>query len=147
MLEEVSGGNAGGGRSSEITRRYSKLRPVRDDDAITLWRPVGREELRLIRQSGMQAFPPPNQPMFYPVLSEEYALRMARDWNVMSGGVGYVVRFRVRADFINRYEAHSVGGSGHPEYRIPATDLPALNAAIVGPIEVAAEFHRRPEAL
>jgi hypothetical protein len=117
---------------------------MRDDDAITVWLPVGPEQLRLIRGAGMRALPPPGQPMFYPVLSEEYAQRMARDWNILSGGVGYVTRIRVRADFINRYEAHSVGGSGHPEYRIPAADLRAFNAAIVGQIEVAAEFHRKP---
>jgi hypothetical protein len=117
---------------------------MRDDDAITVWLPVSPEQLGLIRQSGMRALPPPGQPMFYPVLSEEYAQRMARDWNILSDGVGYVTRIRVRADFINRYEAHSVGGSGHPEYRIPAADLHAFNAAIVGQIEVVAEFHRKP---
>jgi len=115
-----------------------------DDDAIAVWLPVSPEQLRLIRQAGMRALPPPGQPMFYPLLSEEYAQRMARDWNILSGGVGYVTRIRVRADFINRYEAHSVGGSGHPEYRIPAADLEAFNAAIVGQIEVVAEFRRKP---
>src|SRR5687767_7487785 len=51
------------------------------DDVVTLWRPVGPKELELIRQSGMRAFPPrlPGQPIFYPVLSEEYARKIARD--------------------------------------------------------------------
>jgi hypothetical protein len=67
------------------------------DDAVTLWRPVGPKELELIRQSGMRAFPPrlPQQPIFYPVLSEEYARKIARDWNVPASGKGYVTRFRV----------------------------------------------------
>ena len=45
------------------------------EDSGTLWRPVGPAELALIRASGMRAFPPrlPEQPIFYPVLSEEYA--------------------------------------------------------------------------
>jgi hypothetical protein len=115
-----------------------------DDDAITVWMPISPERLRLIRQDGMRALPPSEQPMFYPVLSEEYAQRMARDWNILSSGVGYVARIRVRAEFLNRYEAHSVGGSGHPEYRIPAADLEAFNAAILGQIEIVAEFHRKP---
>ena len=48
-----------------------------------LFRPVGQEELELIRQSEFKAFPPrlPEQPIFYPVLSEAYATQIARDWN------------------------------------------------------------------
>jgi len=51
------------------------------EDSVTLWRPVGPAELALVRASGMRAFPPrlPEQPIFYPVLSEEYAIKIARD--------------------------------------------------------------------
>jgi hypothetical protein len=47
-------------------------------DIVTLWRPVGPRELKLIRQADMRAFPPrlPGQPIFYPVLSEDYAVKM-----------------------------------------------------------------------
>ena len=43
------------------------------EEGLTLWRPVGPEELRLIEESGMTAFPPrlPEQPIFYPVTTEE----------------------------------------------------------------------------
>ncbi len=43
----------------------------------TLYRPVGPKELALIQASGMKAFPPrlPDQPVFYPVLNQEYARR------------------------------------------------------------------------
>ena len=41
-----------------------------------------------------------------------------------------------------RYEVHSVGRAGqHEEYWIPAEELAAFNASIVGPIEVIAELH------
>jgi hypothetical protein len=48
-----------------------------------LFRPVGEKELRLIAESGYKAFPSrlPGQPIFYPVLNEEYARQIARDWN------------------------------------------------------------------
>ncbi len=48
---------------------------------VTLWRPVGPAELELIKQSGMRAFPPrlPEQPIFYPVTTEAYAIKIARD--------------------------------------------------------------------
>jgi hypothetical protein len=46
-----------------------------------LYRPVGQRELELIRDSGWSAFPPrlPHQPIFYPVLNEEYAVQIARE--------------------------------------------------------------------
>jgi hypothetical protein len=107
-------------------------------ETVTLWRPVGPEELALIEQTGMREFPPrlPEQPIFYPVLTEEYAVRIARDWNVPASGSGFVTRFRVRRDFLDEYAVQQVGGQVHLEYWIPAEDLPGLNAAIVGEIEV-----------
>jgi hypothetical protein len=59
---------------------------------VTLWRPVGPKELELIKASGMREFPPrlPDQPIFYPVLTEAYATQIARDWNVPASGSGFV---------------------------------------------------------
>src|SRR5678815_5347569 len=41
----------------------------------TLYRPVGQAEFDLVRASGYRSFPPrlQHQPIFYPVLSEQYA--------------------------------------------------------------------------
>jgi hypothetical protein len=112
------------------------------DETITLWRPVGPKELALIRESGMRAFPPrlPEQPIFYPVLSEDYAIKIARDWNVKASGSGYVTRFAVRKSYLDRHAVQEAGGRSHLEYWIPAEDLPAFNDAIVGEIEVTAEY-------
>lgn len=112
----------------------------------TLYRPVGQGEMELIRGSHFREFPPrlPEQPIFYPVLSEEYSTQIARDWNTKderSGFAGYVLRFSVRSEFLRRYDVHVVGSSAHREYWIPADDLPGLNANIVGEIEIVAEFH------
>src|SRR5579864_1101611 len=118
------------------------------DVVTTLYRPVGRKELELIRASGLRSFPPrlPAQPFFYPVLNEEYAVQIARDWNTKdaaSGFEGHVLRFRVRTDFLARYDIHVVGSSQHQEYWIPAGDLEQLNANIVGMIEVIREYQNR----
>lgn len=115
--------------------------PYFDSGVVTLWRPVGPLELELIAASGMRKFPPrlPEQPIFYPVLTEAYATKIARDWNAPRGG-GFVTRFRVRRDFMGRYPVQEAGGRDHTEYWIPAEDLPALNNAIVGQIEVVAEL-------
>jgi hypothetical protein len=75
------------------------------------------------------------------MLNEEYATRIARDWNVRQSGAGYVTRFEVRRSFLDNYEVHQVGGQTILEYWIPAEDLGALNASIVGTIKVIAEFH------
>ncbi|QIG81561.1 ADP-ribosylation/crystallin J1 [Stakelama tenebrarum] len=109
---------------------------------VTLWRPVGPEELALIRESGMRAFPPrlPGQPIFYPVVTEDYAIKIARDWNVPDSGSGFVTCFAVRRDFLDRYRVEEAGGRAHREYWIPAEDLSDFNAAIVGEIEVTHSF-------
>jgi len=113
-----------------------------DENALTLWRPVGPKELALIQQTEMRAFPPrlPDQPIFYPVLTEEYAVKIARDWNVPASGAGFVTRFRIKRSFIDKYAVQEAGGRAHQEYWIPAEDLDAFNAAIVGPIEVVRSF-------
>jgi hypothetical protein len=116
-----------------------------DTQTTVLYRPVGKNELALIRESGNIRFPPrlPEQPIFYPVLNEEYATHIARDWNAKHNRdkVGYVTRFRVRTEFLRRYDVQVVGGSGHREYWIPAEELEEFNRNIVGEIEVVAEYH------
>ncbi|MDX2237968.1 MAG: hypothetical protein NW203_10430 [Hyphomonadaceae bacterium] len=108
---------------------------------VTLWRPVGEAELKLIEASRWSAFPPrlPDQPIFYPVLNEAYAVQIARDWNAPRGG-GWVTKVKVKRSFLEAYEVQKVGSRGHLEYWIPADDLAAFNEAIVGAIEVTAEF-------
>lgn len=113
-------------------------------ETITLYRPVGKNELALIEASDYAAFPPrlPEQPIFYPVTNEEYATKIARDWNAKYNAdkLGYVTRFDVRKAFLDNYETKIVGGSNHEEYWIPAEDLEEFNKNIVGKIEVIAEF-------
>lgn len=118
------------------------------EEVTILYRPVGEKELELIRASGFREFPPrlPEQPIFYPVLNEEYATQIARDWNTKderSGFVGYVLRFAVKTEFLVEYDVHVVGSGDHREYWIPAAELPRLNSNIVGRIEVITEFRQR----
>jgi len=112
-----------------------------------LYRPVGPKELALVAASGHREFPPrlPGQPIFYPVLNEEYARQIARDWNVPASGAGYVTRFAVRNEFVARYPIQTVGGSVHQELWIPAEDLAEMNRNIVGLIEVIAEYKEATE--
>ena len=107
-----------------------------------LYRPVGPQELALIRATGNRAFPPrlPEQPIFYPVLNEEYANDISRKWNVRDYGAGYVTRFHVRKDFLAKYPVQIVGDRTDAELWVPAEELPAFNDNIVGEIEVIAEF-------
>jgi hypothetical protein len=80
----------------------------------TLYRPVGSDELNLIAASGYREFPPrlPGQPIFYPVLNEQYATQIARDWNAKDSQSksGFVTRFTVRTDYLSQFTVHNVGG-------------------------------------
>ena len=111
-------------------------------DAVVLWRPVGPAELDLVRAGGMRSFPSrlPDQPIFYPVTSRDYAIRIARDWNVPASGAGFVLRFAVRRTFLDGYVPQEAGGRDLTEYWIPAGELEAFNAAIVGKIVVTDTF-------
>ncbi len=115
----------------------------------TLYRPVGQKELDLICASGWTEFPPrlDGQPIFYPVLTEDYATRIARDWNTRdhdNGGVGYVLEFQVDDAFLDGYDVQEAGGREHLEYWIPAEDLDEFNSHIQGSIVVTAEYRGRP---
>jgi hypothetical protein len=111
-------------------------------ETTTLYRPVGPKELALIAASGFREFPPrlPEQPIFYPVLNEQYARQIARGWNVPASGAGYVTRFAVQKPFLARYPEQQVGASVHRELWIPAEELAEMNRNIVGLIEVIAEY-------
>jgi hypothetical protein len=112
-----------------------------------LYRPVGQREYELIEATGFQRFPPrlPGQPFFYPVANEEYATQIARDWNTqdeVSGWTGYVLRFRIRSEFLRKYPIRTVGSGSHQEYWIPADELVEFNDNIQGPIEAVICFRR-----
>jgi hypothetical protein len=111
-------------------------------ELITLYRPVGPKELALIEASGWKEFPPrlPDQPIFYPVTNEQYATQIARDWNVRHDGAGFVTRFQVSAQFVERYPEQKVGGTIHTELWVPADELMDFNRNIAGLIDVIAEF-------
>ncbi len=113
-------------------------------ETIILFRPVGTKELALIEASEFKTFPPrlPEQPIFYPVLNEEYATQIAREWNAKHNEDkrGYVTKFAVRKSFLDNYEIQIVGGRTHEEYWILAEDLDEFNRNIVGEIEVISEF-------
>src|SRR5215207_298685 len=111
----------------------------RFENNMILYRPVGLQELALIYDSGMKAFPArlPQQPIFYPVLQLAYARQTASDWNVKNGQfAGYVTQFKVEDDYLDQFEIHTVGGSQHQELWIPAEEVEELNRHLVGQIKV-----------
>ena len=113
---------------------------------LTLYRPVGLLELRLIAELGFRAFPPrlPEQPIFYPVLSQDYARQIARDWNLTdgpSGYAGFVTVFEVERPFVDRYEVQVAGAREHEELWVPAEELDEFNRHIAGDIRVLESFY------
>jgi hypothetical protein len=110
--------------------------------SVTLWRPTGQKELDLVAASGWRAWPPrlPEQPIFYPVLNRWYATKIAREWNVPHGGVGYVTRFDVGKDYLDRFPVQQAGGRDVLEYWIPAEQLDEFNENVTGLITEAARY-------
>lgn len=109
-----------------------------------LYRPIGTRELELIKDSGYLRFPPrlAEQPIFYPVLNEQYAAEIASRWNVKynEDHKGYVTMFEIEDEYGKRFEVHTVGGSYHQELWVPADELDAFNQHIIGEIQVISEF-------
>lgn len=112
------------------------------DEVMTLYRPIGLEELELVAASGFRRWPPrlPEQSIFYPVTNEEYAREITIEWNIRTSGVGYVTKFHVKKSFMDSYAIHKVGSNIHTEWWIPAEDMEDLNRNIVGLIEVIGEY-------
>jgi uncharacterized phage-like protein YoqJ len=108
----------------------------------TLYRPVGLKELNLISESGWKKFPPrlPGQPIFYPVVQEEYATKIAKDWNMQQDGIGYVVKFQIKSEHLEKYPEQKAGGNKHTEHWIPANELEKFNDNIVGLIKICGEY-------
>lgn len=111
----------------------------------TLYRPIGLKELQLIIDLNFKAFPPRLewQPIFYPVLNQEYAAQIAERWNTkdeFSGYCGIVTKFDLPTDYLQKYEVHNVGGFIHNELWVPAEDLAEFNSHIIGQIEIVQVF-------
>jgi hypothetical protein len=106
-----------------------------------LYRPTGLVELRLVAERSFRRWPPrlPEQPIFYPVLTVDYARAIAREWNTVdaaSGYVGFVTRFELDDAFAARYPVQVAGGRAHEELWIPAEEVDAMNDHLIGTIEV-----------
>ena len=110
-----------------------------------LYRPTGAAELALVEQSGWAAWPPrlPDQPIFYPVLTFDYAEKIARDWNSVRpapDNLGFVTRFEIDEVTASAYPVQEAGSRDHKELWVPAEELEKFNAGIVGLIEVVARY-------
>lgn len=111
----------------------------------TLYRPVGEKEMMLIIGSGFKKFPPRLewQPIFYPVLDEDYASEIAEKWNTRDEAgnyLGFVTQFDVLENVADQYPAQNVGARNHNELWVPSEELEAFNEAIVGNIKVLRVF-------
>ncbi len=115
---------------------------TKSSDTVTLYRPLGEKELALVKQSHFKQWPPrlPDQPIFYPVTNEAYAIEIAQKWNTKNGASGYVARFLVQKIFMNNYSIQIVGARHHSEWWIPAEDLEKLNNHIIGTIQIIHHF-------
>ncbi len=109
---------------------------------MTLYRPVGLKELELVAASSWRAYPPRLhwQPIFYPVVTAEYARAIVTQWNSReadAGHCGFVTAFDIDDAFVSRYPVQQLGGG--PTFRelwVPAEELVEFNAHLLGPVRV-----------
>ncbi len=118
---------------------------VKEMEKATLYRPVGLKELELIVESSFSEFQPRLewQPIFYPVMNEEYAIEIALKWNTIdefSGYCGFVTAFDVPRYYVNKYEVQNVGSKNHNELWVPSEELAAFNDNIMGGIYITKTF-------
>jgi hypothetical protein len=86
----------------------------------------------------------PWQPIFYPVLTYDYAEQIAREWNTKdeaSGYAGFVTVFSMDRDYLKQFPERQVGTSTHREFWIPAELLDEFNCHICGLIALKAAFY------
>ena len=113
--------------------------------SMILYRPTGLAELKLVAATDWTAWPPrlPDQPIFYPVLTLDYARKIARDWNAgdsFSGYIGFVTQFAITQQAAARYPVQFAGGRSHGELWIPAEELTEFNTQILGRILVVESY-------
>jgi hypothetical protein len=113
---------------------------------VTLYRPVGQKEMILVKESGWSRFPPRLewQPIFYPVMNQQYAEQIAKQWNTedeFSGYVGHVLAFEIPEEYISKYPIQNVGGELHNELWVPSSELEHLNNNINGLIRIVCSFY------
>ena len=111
---------------------------------MTLFRPVGLAELALVFDSKMKEFPPrlSQQPIFYPVLNQSYASQIAKEWNAPETPdyAGFVTKFNLPEEYINRFPVKTVGSNLHQELWVPAEQLTDFNSNILDGIHVVEAF-------
>jgi hypothetical protein len=104
-----------------------------------LYRPVELEELCLVYQDDMRAFPSllPQQRTFCAVLGEQDAIEVARRLSTDTDSrAGFVTRFSLDDPAAQAFEQVIVDD----ELELPAEELGELNAHLAGNIEVVAAF-------
>lgn len=116
------------------------------NNIVTLYRPVGEKELQLITDSGFKRFPPRLewQPIFYPVMNQQYAEQIASEWNTkdeFSGFTGHVLAFDLPEEYLLQFPVQNVGGEIHNELWIDSTQLVEFNDKIIGEIRLIKSFY------
>jgi hypothetical protein len=104
----------------------------------TLYKPVSQKELDLIKESGWKAFPTvlKEQPFFYPLMKEAYAVQISKECTSPAYSVSYITRFQIDTEFVSRYKIRNIGPNRQQELWIPPDELQEFNGHIVGAIEV-----------
>lgn len=122
--------------------------PVETEEtpALTMYRPVGPDELTLIKDSGFREFPPPLSAaanFLWVVTSVDYAHEIAEGWLACREGSAVVVEFSVHKDFITRNQNRMRSDARGSVLWIPREDIDDFNLHLLGDIRCHLAAHHR----
>ena len=108
----------------------------------TLFKSVNEAELEEIEKQNFCYFPKNiYKEFFYPIVTELYAIKLARDFILPAYGKAYVIKFEIDTSFLKNYNIKNVGSPFNKEYWIPEKDMEEFNKNIGGKFVITKEYN------
>ena len=110
-----------------------------------LFRPIGANELGLIAKSGFRRFrrgwprTPPSLPWRRSTTLVAWR-SLSKTQDKRSGFAGFVIRFEVANNYVERLAARASHGPADGGFQVPPGELENLNSHLVGRIEVVRRY-------
>lgn len=132
-----------------LKSKFNRMSKKNSGEYIFLYRPVYSKEHYLIRSLRNKSFPTVHIstermfPTFYATGSEERAITIAKEYskNLIQGGLGAVVRFNIKKDFVQPYTTRLIGRDNW-EYSIPTFHMNRINGNIIGDIDTLHVYYK-----
>lgn len=118
------------------------MKPLQHRETIALYQALSPQQLAALICADWRCIEPGwgGEHFIYLKLCQRYAEMMARQWQLPLHGAGYVVRIVLPVEVIGQYDLETVAYEEHLEYRLPVTELAAVNCHLLGDIQPVSAF-------